>query len=670
MYFKLALKNVKKSYKDYFVYFMTLMISVALFYLFNSFEAQQKILVIDEQASFGFTSIAIAMSVLSVLVAFVFGFLILYANNFIMKRRKKELALYTLLGMKKSRMSRIFAYETIFVGLLSLISGISLGIIISQGVAAFTGYILELDINYTFIVSYQAILFTVVSFSIIFIVVGLLNNLFMSRAKLIDLFKANAKSDDSVFHHPLFVIIIMVLSVSLLGYLYIKVLEPLYLILHLVRVLILGSLATYGIFFSISYWFIKFSQMLKNYYYKDLNAFSTRQISSKIKSTYKLLATVSLMLLLSFGSLATALNIQKVLNDMFAAEETFDYSYEISVDITDNTDIDSLVELSPDYEVHRTSIYSSGLMSESLGNDVISTDSEDNPLDMYALPLDLLDLSEYNYYRNLEGNESLELADNEVIYYLPNALIYERAETKFLNDDFTLLNQNLHVKDHKNYYTNLGISGSDFRFVIVANTNTLNKLLANVEAVDEGVGVYNTHLVNINYPEGANPYVENDLIKESLRSATENSYGISYSNKANNLDAAKESTLLMTYLGLYIGLTFIVVSVMVISLQLLSEASDNYDRYLLLNKIGVSEKLQKKAIFKQNLVYFALPLIVALVHSFIGIKAVTQTLAYGGLISSSYTMILIAVGLLASIYCLYFIVTYLSSVRMIFDRKN
>lgn len=155
-----------------------------------------------------------------------------------------------------------------------------------------------------------------------------------------------------------------------------------------------------------------------------------------------------------------------------------------------------------------------------------------------------------------------------------------------------------------------------------------------------------------------------------MRNATIKSYGISYSNKASNLDAAKESTLLITYLGLYIGLTFIVVSVMVISLQLLSVASDNFERYLLLDKIGVSEKLQKKSIFKQNLVYFGLPLLIALIHSYVGISAVTQSLVIGGLISNSYVMILVAVGLLVSIYCLYFVVTYLSSVRMIFDRKN
>lgn len=670
MYFKLALKNVKKSYKDYFVYFMTLMISVALFYLFNSFDAQQEVLVIDERASFGFTTISIAMMALSFLVAFVFGFLILYANNFIMKRRKKELALYTLLGMKKSKMSRIFAYETIFVGLLSLISGISLGIVISQGVAAFTAYILEMGINYSFIISYKAIVLTLFSFTVIFVVVGILNNLFMNRAKLIDLFKANAKSDESIFHHPIIVTVIMIVSILVLAYLYVKVLEPFYLVLNLIPVLIIGSLATYGIFFSISYWFIKFSQLLKNYYYRDLNAFSTRQISSKIKSTYKLLATVSLMLLLSFGSLATALNIQKVLNDMFAAEVTFDYSYEISVDTRDESNIDNLVNLDPSYEVHKTTIYSSGLYTDYFDDSIINNEIADSPFDLYGFEMNLLDLDEYNYYREQEGNDKVDLKDNEIIYYLPNGLIYDRDEVRYLNDTFTLLGENINVKDHKNYYSNLGISNGDFRFVVVANTNTLNKLLANVAISEDDAPIEKSNLFNVNYPEGSNPYLENDKIKEELRNVTDSGYSLSYSNKASSLDAAKEYTLLLTYLGLYIGLTFIVVSVMVISLQLLSEASDNYDRYLLLDKIGVSEKLQKKAIFKQNLVYFGLPLIVALVHSLVGIKAVTESLAIGGLFTSSYRMIFIAVSVLVSIYCLYFVVTYLSSVRMIFDRKK
>lgn len=668
MYFKLAFKNVKKSYRDYFVYFITLTISVSLFYLFNSFDAQQKILVTE--STMGLSTLNTVMGVLSYLVTFVFGFLILYANNFIMKRRKKEMALYTLLGMKKSHMSRILLYETFFVGLTSLLSGLVMGVFLSQGAAALTARILAVDIAYQFIISAKAIGFTLISFSLIFVIVAIFNNLTMSRAKLIDLFKSNVSNDISITKNPFIVSIVMILSITTLAYLYKNVLTDLFLIKNLVLVLVSGSIATFGIFYSLSFWFVKISQSMKKYYYKDLNAFSTRQISSKIKMTYKLLANVSLMLLLSFGALATSFNVQSIINGMFNKPGSFDYSIQLIPNEEIHEDMTSFFNFSNQYEIKNTVLYNSGLQSSKLGSDILNMNLKSNPLDLWDLDLLLLSLDDYNYYRTLEGKEALQLNDNEAVYYLPQSIINLHKDENALNQDFELLNTSIHIKDYEDYYSELV---SIFDFVMIVNEETLSQLLSNVNK-SEASDIYrdNTYLYSINFASDQDPQVETDKVVNIIRDRIEkdNSFGYNTNSRYKDLQTAKDTTLLLTYLGLYIGLTFIVVSVMVLSLQLLSEASDNYERYLLLDKIGVSRKQQKKSIFRQNLTYFGLPLLVALVHSFVGISAVNNVLAIGGLKTENPAMILIAVGILLCVYILYFIVTYLSSVRMIFDRKH
>ena len=671
MYFNLALKNVRKSYRDYFVYFLTLTISVALFYLFNSFEAQQNILVADESTVFAFDTLTMAMGILSYFVTFVFGFLILYANNFIMKRRKKEIALYTLLGMKKSRISRVLLYETLLVGLLSLISGIALGIILSQGAAAFTGFLLEMEISYRFVVSTRAIVSTLFNFSIIFVFVGIFNNFSITSAKLIDLFKARQTNEVVVVKKPWVMNVIMIVSIAVLGFLYAIIQIPLVLVVLLLPILIAGSLATFGLFYSISFWFVKISQSLKSYYYRDLNAFTTRQISSKIGSTYKLLANVSLMLLLSFGALATAFNVNDMVTRTFDAQGIYDYSAYVS-----SSDSQFIKEAQEDIfknsEYTKESMILQGLDITTFDikeNDLNNPD-ESHPMIMYALPIQVVDVKDYNLFREKAGKDSVVLKDDEALAFMPDNYFTGTADKQsLLKEEVSLYDKTLSIINDENYYMNMS-GGNMSSFVFVVNEQSLKEIISNISPQTPGVV---TLVYNLDKEEGRMSIDEGSVLsKEFIEYVSERDYVHSYgtNSKADTLLSAKQSTLLITYIGLYLGLTFIVVCVMVISLQLLSEASDNYERYLLLDKIGVSQKSQKKAIFKQNIIYFGLPLLVALIHSFVGIKAVNANLAAGGLKTENYGVILLAVGILVSIYIIYFFTTYFSSVRMIFDRKK
>ncbi|MDN6641470.1 MAG: FtsX-like permease family protein [Tetragenococcus sp.] len=165
MLFSIALKNVKKSFKDYTIYFLTLTIAVSIFYSFNSFDSSS----INYLESNYLESLNKILSIVSVFVAFILSGLILYANNFLIKRRKKEFALYMILGMGKNKVSKILIYETVIVGIVALITGLILGLFTSQGLFIILSKILDLNIiQFKLSFSLVAMAKTVLYFSIMF----------------------------------------------------------------------------------------------------------------------------------------------------------------------------------------------------------------------------------------------------------------------------------------------------------------------------------------------------------------------------------------------------------------------------------------------------------------------------------------------------------------------
>ncbi len=220
MYYKLALRNVKKSFKDYLIYFLTLTFSVCLFYTFNSFQSQQAVMQMNESQNMMVDQLSILMNFLSVFVAIVLAFLILYANNFLIRRRKKELAIYTLLGMPRRKISKILVYETLTIGLISLISGMILGLIISQILTAVTANMFSVPLDYHFVFSTTGTIMTLIAFSLIFIITMLFNTIVLNRYKLIDLMNADKKNDELKIKKLWISIIIFILSLICLGWAY------------------------------------------------------------------------------------------------------------------------------------------------------------------------------------------------------------------------------------------------------------------------------------------------------------------------------------------------------------------------------------------------------------------------------------------------------------------
>ena len=224
MLFKLSLSNLKKSLRDYAVYFFTLVIGVAIFYIFNAMETQTAYLTVSSNTREIIRLIVSLVSGLSIFVSIVLGLLIVYASRFLMKRRNKEFALYLMLGMGKGKISLLLLIETLLIGIVSLAAGIGIGILASQFTSSFTARLFEADMNsYRFIVSGSAIIRTILYFSIMYIAVMLFNGFTVSRCKLIDLMQSGRKSENPKLKNPVLCVIVFIISVIALGYAYYNV---------------------------------------------------------------------------------------------------------------------------------------------------------------------------------------------------------------------------------------------------------------------------------------------------------------------------------------------------------------------------------------------------------------------------------------------------------------
>ena len=308
MYSKIAFSNVKKSIRDYTIYFLTLTFGICLFYMFNSVQAQQAVLKLNASQKSMMHLMSVIINGISVFVAIILGFLIVYANQFLMKRRHKEMGIYLLLGMEKRQVSKILLIETLLIGVLALIAGLVSGVFLSQGLAMLTAKMFAVQMKeFRFVFSQTAFIQTILYFAIIFIIVMIFNGITISKYKLINLLNSAKKNQKTRLKNPILSVILFLISIGILGVAY-----------HLIQKnqmlavdndfkisVILGVAGTFLFFFSLSGFLLELAKRSKKFYYNGLNMFVLRQINSKITTTFVSMSMLCLMLFLAISAFAT-----------------------------------------------------------------------------------------------------------------------------------------------------------------------------------------------------------------------------------------------------------------------------------------------------------------------------------------------------------------------------
>lgn len=321
MYSKIALNNVKRSFKDYTIYFFTLTFAVCIFYCFNSLQSQT---VMFEMNEFQAQYVEVTQDLLggvSIFVSVVLGGLIIYATNFLIKRRKKEFGIYMTLGMSKRKISIILFMETVLIGIISLVVGLILGILFSQVLSLLTAKLFEVEITkFKFILSSEAVIKSISYFGIIYVIVMIFNVVVISKYKLIDLISASRKSENIKLRNPIISVVVLIIAIIMLviAYYFGLITNLDFGDKRFTASIILGILGTLGVFYGLASVALFFIQRSKNTYLNKLNIFTIRQITSKFNTNFISMTVICLMLFITIGILTSGLSLKK----------SFEYSLE------------------------------------------------------------------------------------------------------------------------------------------------------------------------------------------------------------------------------------------------------------------------------------------------------------------------------------------------------
>lgn len=666
MYTKIAFENVKKSFKDYSIYFLTLTFAVCIFYSFNSIESQKAIIEISLSSKDYAQLFIDLMSYISVFVSFILGSLMIYANNFLIKRRKKELGVYMILGMGKRKISTIFVLETLLVAVVSLFAGIILGLFASQGISLLIINMFKAPMDsYSFSISFDAILKTISYFGIMFLIVMLFNNLVIKKYKIIDLLNASKKVETIKIKNPAIYLAIFLLSVISLGIAYKLVLEVGLQIddIKFKMSIVLGILGTFLFFFSLSGFILFVAKKNKDIYFKNLNIFVIKQLNSKVKTNFMSISVICLMLFFTIGILSTGLGMKNAMENSLKGATPFDAS--IYMYITEGDKVKSIkesldkvgFEFGKDDKYDFYDIYS----DKTKVTDIIPELSKTN---FNEITVDYIKLTDYNEILSMLGKDNVELKDDEVLI-MSNMQEVKKVIDKYLKDNniVKIDDKEYKVKSDKAIEQNLRTDYMQNNiFTIVINDEFCKDLdvemsVVNINYSDEShEDIYSTNLDKL-YKEA-----RNELGYENVGFAM-------YGTREDVYSQTLSMSTTMVFVGIYLGIVFLISSMAVLGLQQLSEASDSIDRYVAIKKIGASEKSINKTIFIQTLLYFSLPICLALVHSVVGIKVANEFVAMYGTTDIGTSSIITALLLLV-VYISYFFATYIGYKNIIKSKIN
>ena len=683
MLFKLAFKNIKKSVSDYAIYFFTLVLGVAIFYVFNAIDSQTAMMKVSESTRDIIDLMLNMLSGVSVFVSFVLGFLIIYASRFLMKRRNKEFGIYMTLGMSKGKISKILVVETFLIGLLSLVVGLVLGSALSQVMSVIVANMFEADLTeFTFVISTDAIVKTIIYFGIMYLLVMIFNTISVSRCKLIDLINANKKTETVKLKNPYLCIVIFVIAVAILGYSYYSVtidVENLRETWQIFLIIGLGTLGTFLLFFSLSGLILRGLQHFKKFYYKGLNSFTIKQFSSKINTTVFSMTVICLMLFVTICVFSSCMSMKNAmtanLQELAPVDIQFLKTRDMPREFIEEYGY-SEQEVNNSYQSIEEDLNSVGFDVNNYYKDIVSINSyttdeltvrstlgsaydevyKKYPFMTYEAVEEIVTISDYNKAAKILGLDTYSLDDDEYLVIADyDNMVNVRNMALKSGASITISGKTYYPKYDKCMDGFLEISNShinDGVFIVpddaVSDLTVEDEYLyANYKAdTDEG-----------------KQEIEDLLISKS-DALTNIGSTIGASTRISIYEGSVGLGALVTFIGLYLGVIFLISSAAILALKELSEATENKERFKMLRKIGADEKLINKALFRQIAIFFLAPLLIAIIHSIFGIIFCNYILETFGNESLLLAIVLTAL-LLVVIYGGYLLITYYCSKRII-----
>lgn len=723
---KLAWGNVRRAGRDYLVYLLTLTLGVTVFYAFNTVSMQVDIAGIEEA---GLSEVMGTMlGYLTYFLAGVMAFLMVYANNFIMKRRKKEFGLYQVLGMGRGRVATIMALETVIVSVGAFVAGIVLGVGLSQLMTFFTASLFKTQIaNFHFFFSVHAFNLTLACMLVMFVLTLLLNLRAVRRTKLIELMGAERRNESIKTRNPWIAIAIFAVGVVLVGVAYYRLLRDGFPLTATDSKLqeamnqfgittAMVTVGTFALFWGLSGMLIKLLQSLRGVYWRGLNMFTVRQLAAKVNTVCFSMGVIAMLLFLAITSVTCGMSIANVMNEnlerynpvdvsqtyVYYTPDTLDYykGYKGYVNPSEADRMvlaDTTVDLYPAWHGKGKSADNNDETGKKV--DIADVAGEHVQIDSYlsypfggsnpsvtpsemckimgeklpkafggsnadTMGLFVTPASQYNKLRQMMGEEPVHIGRDQ--YLLTCDIGGELVDlyTKYMAGGHTLTLGGHELKP--------ATDKSDEDTAAIANS-AMGSNPGTVVVADEllsqlNLQPYSSSLL-VNYKQGmdtteADESIKNTVLDNLLVDGKEPGSWGIFITRSEMYTQAAQMNGLISYLAIYIGFVLVVACAAILSIQRLSNVADGSRSYRVLAQIGCDDRQIRHSVMAQQAVFFLFPLAVGLAHSFVALKVIIELVSIFGNMSIGGTVGLTCAIFLAA-YGGYFLVTYLMSAGMV-----
>lgn len=664
---KLIIKNVRKNIRDYLIYFLTLMISVSVFYAFNSISDQPAFSEMGMTKTLLYDQLGILLSTLTVLIAVVLAFLIIYANQFLLKRRKKELGLYMVLGMKKGRISRIFAGETFCVGVIALVTGLCLGVALSQGISLVALKLFAIELSkFQLVFSMGAFQKTALCFAVIFLLVMTFNVWSVSSVQLIDLLTAGRKNETSQNRSRLLPVLLFLVSLACIlssGVMFYRngILPSRENRSFQVAGILLVA-GTFLFFYSLSTVFVQILRANSNVYLRGLNTFLVRQIGSKIRTNYFIMTIVCGLLTVTICAVSVGVSTALAMNELSGSATPYDLNVLSNVSMDgDSSILEYLASKDADLSgyaenMEQISIYEADFTYGSLfeGQNVELWPIDEGISDS---GVSVLAVSDFNRALAMQGKEPVALTENQYLLncnykgtfqYVEKAL---ESHADLVLAGIPLQRASDTVLEETYFMTSVGNNDRGSLIVPDAVVHSLTK---------------DVNVLLVQY----RPDADSDaVLQKMIPIGLDDTHGYRYAEKNMMYDMFYGLNALISFLCCYIGLIFLLICAALLALKQLTETTDNIYRYGLLQKLGAKKEQINHALLSQTAIFFAAPLAVAGIFSVVlmgkAMEIVEEFMNIHISTNLGFTVVLFLV-----VYGSYFLATYLSCKRMVVEHQN
>ena len=643
---KLALRNVKRSMKDYVIYLITVTIAFSLIFAFNLVGNSKEVLELSEVMN----NFKLVMYFVNTLIVLAVCFLINYTIKFMFAKRSKEFGTYMILGIKKNKISNLFTLENIILGFFSLLISLPIGYIFSLFMSFIITSLFELNHIVKITFNIEAVLILFVYFLFIYLIALFFARRRIKKMKIYDLIyfeKQNEKKKNKnlEIRNIIFILslILGITALILFDKEFTRVgVEPSMSMILICIILIIISI--YGVIITLSDFILNIVLKNKKLKYTKDNLFVARTFSSKVKTMSFTLGTLTVLITLTLISL----NLSSLFKGMFDYQLELSSPYDISIH-ADEKDIKEYLKIIEDNYTTKDKLIYHGYSEPN--NNIGKLLNEERG---WRETDQVIKLSNYNKLLELKGDKKVTLKDDEYLLHITKEL-KDNLEDKKEISHITLANgKTLKLKEIKSEgYTYAW--GMGYGFVIVVPDEAVSGLTIEetrliVNTKEETTEKFAKELTSYIAPDICEETVDGETICYSLANIT-----VRGQEKANN----NGFITITSFVCFYIAFIFIAIVGTILAIQSLSDSAKHKYRYKVLSRLGIKNENINKTIFKQLSIFFIFPLLYPIIISYSAIAsmnkifkiALTSDLTYLGYFLTNLIIFLI-------IYIIYFMATY------------